>query len=398
MNWEGIHNVYFIGIGGIGMSALARYCCTRNLKVAGYDRTKTALTERLAAAGCAIHYEEAVDQIPLDFDRAHTLVVVTPAIPVAHAEWRYFREKGFNILKRAQLLGLITRQTTCLAVAGTHGKTTISAMLGYLLDRAGIEATAFLGGVAMDYDSNLILNEGTITVVEADEYDRSFLQLDPAIACITSMDADHLDVYRDVAGLEAGFAAFAAKLKPDCLLVKRGLPLEGLTYGADGQADYQPQRIQMQDSRYHFDLKTPSRLIPGWTSPLPGLYNLENALAALALIDMLGVDLAGLQSVLREFKGIKRRFSIHYDDGKRVYIDDYAHHPEAIRVLLRTLRNCYPGKRITGVFQPHLYSRTRDFMAAFAEVLSQLDSLLLLDIYPAREKPIEGGECYLPAG
>lgn len=390
MNWHSLHNVYFIGIGGIGMSALARYFRASALEVAGYDRTRTPLTEQLTAAGCRIHYEEAVDQIPEDLDPAHTLVVVTPAIPAEHAEWRYFRDRGFTLLKRAEVLGQISRHSTCLAVAGTHGKTTTSALLGYLLDKAGTGATAFLGGIAMDYDSNLILNQEELTVVEADEYDRSFLQLQPAIACITSMDADHLDFYGDGTKLKESFAAFAAKLKADQLLVKRGLPLLGLSYSIDEAADYQARGVQMRKGCYHFDLKTPSRCIPGWESPLPGRYNLENALAALAMADLLGVDVASLQPSLRAFKGVQRRFSIHHADEKHVYIDDYAHHPEAIRVFLESVRERYPNKRITGIFQPHLYSRTRDFMDDFAQVLAQFDQLLLLEVYPAREQPIPG--------
>lgn len=390
MNWKTIHNVYFIGIGGIGMSALARYCLAHSLSVAGYDRTETPLTRALVSAGCFIHYQEDVDQIPSNFHPARTLVVVTPAVPDTHAEWRYFKDKGFKILKRAELLARITQDTRCLVVAGTHGKTTTSAVIGYLLDRAGAGATTLLGGIAEDYQSNLIFNEGSLTVVEADEYDRSFLALHPTFACITSMDADHLDCYEDLTDLQSAFNSFAAKLRPDSLLVRQGLPLEGLTYAVECTADYQARHLRIEDGKYRFDFKTPSRTVPGWTSPLPGLYNLENVLAALALIDICGVDVSGLQPFLRRFKGVQRRFSIHYDDRKRVYVDDYAHHPEAIRLLIRALRERYPGKRITGVFQPHLYSRTRDFMDDFAYVLSQLDRLLLLDIYPAREQPIPG--------
>ncbi len=390
MRWDSIHKLYFIGIGGIGMSALARYFLARSFRVAGCDRRETALTRQLASAGCSVHYGEDVDQIPRDFDVSDTLVVTTPAIPRAHAVWCHFRDGGFRIWKRAQLLGHITENTRCLAVAGTHGKTTTTALLGYVLDRARVGATSFLGGIAENYRSNLILNPGDITVVEADEYDRSFLQLRPAIACVTSMDADHLDTYETAAGVQRAFQAFVSGLDPARLVIQKGLPFKGLTYSTLESADYEAQNIRIQERGYRFDLKTPSRVVSDWIWPLPGLYNLENALAALAMADVLGVDPEGLRPLLREFKGVRRRFSVHYDDGKRIYIDDYAHHPREIDSFLSAVRTCYPGKEITGVFQPHLFSRTRDFIDDFARALSGLDRLLLLGVYPAREAPIEG--------
>ena len=390
MNLNQIHNVYFIGIGGIGMSALARYFQYIGKKVVGYDKTPTQLTDELQAIGLEIHFEDNINLIPTDFYVENTLVIVTPAVPVSHSEWNYFIERGFTIKKRAEVLGIITKDTYCFAVAGTHGKTTTSSILGHVLYESGVDVTAFLGGIVENYNSNLIGSGKTVTVVEADEFDRSFLHLHPNVSCITSMDADHLDIYGDAASIEESFREFAAKTPSENLYVIKGLPLEGNTIGVNNDADFSVQNIRIENGFYVFDVKTPNELVQNVKFGLPGHHNLTNALLAFAMAKSYGVSNEKIIAALASFKGVRRRFSFQIREEKLVYIDDYAHHPTEINAVHQAVRELYPGKKIIAAFQPHLFSRTKDFVDGFAESLSQFDEILLLEIYPARELPMEG--------
>ena len=392
MNLNSIHNIYFIGIGGIGMSALARYFVASGKQVAGYDKTQTELTSELETLGIDVHFEDSLDNVSKNFlDSQKTLVVYTPAIPKEHSELNYFRDNNFKVLKRSQVLGLITEGTYCLAVAGTHGKTTTTSILGHLLAECGVEVTAFLGGITENYNSNLILKGTRVSVVEADEFDRSFLTLSPDLACITSMDADHLDIYGKKEALDESFRDFAKKLKPNGkLFVKKGLPINGITYAVDEDADYSAINIRIKDGSYVFDVKTPSQHIKDFLFNLPGRHNLSNALIALAMAIELGCAPYSLASALASYKGVKRRFTYQIKTEELVFIDDYAHHPEEINAVHQAVREMYPNKEVLVVFQPHLFSRTRDFIDEFAESLSKFDSVLLLEIYPARELPIDG--------
>lgn len=390
MNLNQIHNVYFIGIGGIGMSALARYFQYIGKNVAGYDKTETQLTDELQALGLTIHFEDNINQIPKDFYSENTLVVVTPAVPASHSEWNYFVERNYTIKKRAEVLGLITKDTYCFAVAGTHGKTTTSSILGHILYESGVDVTAFLGGIVENYNSNLIGSGKTVTVVEADEFDRSFLHLHPNVSCITSMDADHLDIYGDAAHIEASFTEFAAKTDRDHLYVIKGLPLDGITIGVTPDADFSAQNIRIENGYYVFDVKTPNEVVQNVKFGLPGHHNLTNALLAFAMAKSYGVSNENISTALASFKGVRRRFSFQIREENRVYIDDYAHHPTEINAVHQAVRELYPGKKIIAAFQPHLFSRTKDFADGFAASLSQFDEILLLDIYPARELPMEG--------
>lgn len=390
MNLERIHNVYFVGIGGIGMSALANYFKSNGKNVAGYDRVSTKITESLQQMGIAVHYDDSVDLIPLAFKNSQdTVVVYTPAIPKNNLELNYLWENHFTVLKRSEVLGLITKSTFCLAVAGTHGKTTTSTILGHILKEAGVNATSFLGGISENYKSNLILGGDEISVVEADEFDRSFLRLSPNIACITSMDADHLDIYGEKAELEKSFMDFADKVS-QTLIIRKGLPLKGLTYGIEENADYDAKNLKVEEGAYIFDVKTPTETIENIKINLPGKHNVLNAVAALAMAHIFGVSLQAIAEALLTFKGIERRFSYKIKTENLVLIDDYAHHPTEINAVVDSVREMYPTKKIAGIFQPHLYSRTRDFIDDFAASLSRFDQLILLDIYPARELPIEG--------
>ena len=390
MNLNQIHNVYFIGIGGIGMSALARYFQYIGKNVVGYDKTPTQLTEELQAIGLEVHFEDNISLIPTDFYIENTLVIVTPAVPVSHSEWNYFIERGYNIKKRAEVLGIITKDTYCFAVAGTHGKTTTSSILGHVLYESGVDVTAFLGGIVENYNSNLIGSGKTVTVVEADEFDRSFLHLHPNISCITSMDADHLDIYGDAASIEESFREFAAKTSSENLFVIKGLPLQGNTIGVNTDADFSAQNIRIENSFYVFDIKTPIEVVQNVKFGLPGHHNLTNALLAFAMAKSYGVSNEKIIAALSSFKGVRRRFSFQIREEKLVYIDDYAHHPTEINAVHQAVRELYPGKKIIAAFQPHLFSRTKDFIDDFAVSLSQFDEILLLDIYPARELPMEG--------
>jgi len=388
VNLKSIHNVYFVGIGGIGMSAIARYFAVNGKKVAGYDIAASQITKDLEDLGVEIHFEDAVKNIPISFlNKEKTLVVYTPAIPKNHSEFNYLLDNKFTVLKRAQILGKITEATFCLAVAGTHGKTTTSAILGHIMSE--VKATSFLGGMAENYNSNLILGAAEISVVEADEFDKSFLQLSPNIACITSMDADHLDIYENPEALIAGFIEFSNKVS-DTLIVAKGIPLQGLTYAINEDSDYTAFNLKIEKGIYIFDVKTPSSEIKNIEFQLPGKHNVMNALAALAMADVYGIPLEKIKYYLATFKGVKRRFSYKIKTENFVLIDDYAHHPTEINAVENAVREMYPNEKILVVFQPHLFSRTRDFVEDFAAALAKFDEILLLDIYPAREMPISG--------
>ena len=391
MNLNQIHNVYFIGIGGIGMSALARYFKFIGKNVAGYDKTPTHLTDELKAEGIAIHFDDMVELIALPFlNKENTLVVVTPAVPKAHLQWNYFLQNGFEVKKRAEVLGIITKDTYCFAVAGTHGKTTTSSILGHVLYESGLDVTAFLGGIVENYNSNLIGSGKTITVVEADEFDRSFLHLHPDMACVTSMDADHLDIYGDTASIEASFREFADKVADKSkLFVNNGLSLDGVTVGVNS-GQFSAVNIRIENGWYVFDVQTPYELIQDVRFGLPGHHNLTNALLALAMARTYGVPSEDIKRALASFKGVKRRFSYQIKKQGLVYIDDYAHHPTEINAVYQAVSELYPDEKVLAVFQPHLFSRTRDFADGFAKSLSAFENVVLLDIYPARELPIEG--------
>ncbi|WP_396172574.1 UDP-N-acetylmuramate--L-alanine ligase [Flavobacterium sp.] len=391
MNLNQIHNVFFIGIGGIGMSALARYFKLIGKNVSGYDKTPSTLTDELMASGMSIHFEDRIDLIPADFYIENTLVVITPAVPSTHSQWNYFLERDFTVKKRAEVLGIITKDTYCFAVAGTHGKTTTSSILGHILYESGADVTSFLGGIVENYNSNLIGSGKTITVVEADEFDRSFLYLHPNMACVTSMDADHLDIYGDSSAIEASFLEFANKVtNKDFVLVPKGVPLKGKTIAINQEADFQAHNIRIENSEYVFDVQTPVETIVNIKFSLPGRHNLMNALMALAMAKTYGTPTADIVKALRSFKGIKRRFSFQIKTDNLVYIDDYAHHPTEINAVHQAVTELYPNQKVLAVFQPHLFSRTRDFADDFAKSLSAFDEVLLLDIYPARELQMEG--------
>ncbi|WP_291104756.1 MULTISPECIES: UDP-N-acetylmuramate--L-alanine ligase [unclassified Flavobacterium] len=391
MNLNQIHNVYFIGIGGIGMSALARYFKAIGKNVSGYDKTETQLTKELQQRGIAIHFEDNIDLIPADYYLENTLVITTPAVPMHHSEWNYFIERDFEVKKRAEVLGIITKDTFCFAVAGTHGKTTTSGILGHILFQSGVDVTAFVGGIVENYNSNLIGNGKTITVVEADEFDRSFLHLHPNIACVTSMDADHLDIYGDKSAIEASFVEFADKVEDKSkLFITKDLPIKGVTCAVNEDANFTAFNIKIVNSQYVFDVRTPSETILNLEFGLPGKHNLMNALMALAMAKTFGIPNEDIANALRSFKGIKRRFSYQIKTENLVYIDDYAHHPTEINAVHQAVRELYPDKKVLAIFQPHLFSRTRDFADDFARSLAAFDEVILLDIYPARELPMEG--------
>ena len=373
------------------MSALARYFQNIGKNVSGYDKTPTILTNELIAAGMNIHFEDNINLIPADYYVENTLVIITPAVPVSHSEWNYFLERDYLVKKRAEVLGIITKDTFCFAVAGTHGKTTTSSILGHILYESGADVTAFLGGIVENYHSNLIGNGKTVTVVEADEFDRSFLHLHPDIACVTSMDADHLDIYGDKSAIEDSFREFADKVEDkNNLFVPKGLPLEALTIGIDEESTYKAFNIRIEKGFYVFDVLTPTEIIKDLQFGLPGRHNLMNALMALAMAKTYGTPTESIAKALASFKGIQRRFSYQIKTDNLVYIDDYAHHPTEINAVHQAVRELYPNEKVLAIFQPHLFSRTKDFADDFAKSLSQFDEILLLDIYPARELPMEG--------
>ena len=377
------------------MSALARYFNSKGLEVAGYDKVATPLTDQLIEEGIDIHFVDDTLQLPSwahDFSE-EVMVVYTPAIPADHNELNFLKSLGYKLFKRSEVLGMITRESVTVAVAGTHGKTTTSSLLAHIFTETKFGCNAFLGGIATNYDSNVLLDsKSNTTVVEADEYDRSFLTLYPDVAIVTSMDADHLDIYGSKDYLEESFNLFIDQIKDGGKLIRKAnLPLDsGITYSIEEEADYQALNVHVSEGRYQFDLKHPNGLIENVTVGLPGSHNVENAIAAFAVAAEMGVDLDLLVGALASFEGVKRRFEYHIKTSKLVYIDDYAHHPEELRACIQSVKELYPDKKITGIFQPHLYSRTRDFADGFAETLAELHEVILLDIYPARELPIEG--------
>ena len=384
-------NIFFIGIGGIGMSALARYFHSVGKSVYGYDKTSTELTRELEKMGMSIHYTDDLNNIPSSLTKENTLVVITPAVPKSHSEWNYFIDNGFEIKKRSEVLGLITKDTYCFAVAGTHGKTTTSSILGHILYQSGVDVTAFVGGIVENYHSNLIGNGKTVTVVEADEFDRSFLRLHPDMACINSMDADHLDIYGDKSHIEESFLEFADKIQDKTkLFAPTEVALQATKIGFSDSDAFQAKNIRIENGAYVFDVKTKEANIKDIRFHLPGKHNLSNALMALSMAKTYGVSDENIKRALASFKGIERRFSYKIKTDDLVLIDDYAHHPTEINAVYAAVKELYPNKKNVAVFQPHLFSRTRDFLDEFATSLSQFDEVILLDIYPARELPIEG--------
>lgn len=385
-----ITHVYFIGIGGIGMSALARYLHEQGKVVAGYDRVITSLTKQLEDEGIDIHYDDNFNSIPQEFkDKSTAQVIFTPAIPSTMDELVRFRESEIPIIKRAQLLGQISKTMTCLAVAGTHGKTTTSAILAHLLYKTGVKVTVFCGGILEEFKTNYLSTGTDVMVVEADEFDRSFMQLSPDIAGITAMDADHLDIYGDVATFEKTFHDFAGLLVDKTLIVNEHVAIQGIQVGLE-KGKYQAVNVVIAGGAYHFDLQIDDQIHSGFCLQLPGKHNLSNALLALAMAIEYGVNIEKLKLALVAFKGVERRFTYQINNDDRVLIDDYAHHPTEINAVYQAVKEMYPKEEVLAIFQPHLFSRTRDFMEEFAVSLAQFDKLALLDIYPARELPIEG--------
>jgi len=395
-----IKQVYFLGIGGIGMSALARYFASQGITVSGYDRTQTELTLLLENEGIAIHYQDNPDQLPVDLNTADSLIVYTPAIPTDHHELKFLLDKGFTLHKRAEVLGIICNSHRTIAISGTHGKTSVSTMTAHIMKTSSLGCAAFLGGISKNYQTNLLLDSSGSPwiVAEADEFDRSFLQLIPNLAVITSMDADHLDIYGSHQKVIESFQLFANKIKPGgILLMKKGLPLNTnpgniniYTYSITESADYCALNIELKNGFYQFDLSTPTLYIKSLGLNFPGLLNVENAVAASALALMAGVNEEELRQALASYQGVKRRFDIQLNNGTYVLIDDYAHHPEELKATIESVKNIYKDKIVTGIFQPHLFSRTKDFATGFANSLDLLDEVVLLDIYPARELPMEG--------
>lgn len=380
-------NFYFIGIGGIGMSALARYFFANGKTVSGYDKTATKLTSSLVSEGIDITFEDVIDEKIKNLDKENTLVIYTPAIKKLGI-LDYFASESFEILKRAKVLGMITENTDCIAVAGTHGKTTTSTLIAHLCKEANLPSSAFLGGISENLKSNFDYNGNQISVVEADEYDRSFLNLSPDWAVVTSIDADHLDIYGDRFHIEEGFRQFAALVENDNqLFVRKGIAIgrNHKTYAVNEEADYYSDNIREIGDKIYFDFHTPTEEIEGFIWEIPGIHNVENATVALAILSNLGVDFEKLKKGIFNFKGIKRRYTKHSFANGKIYIDDYAHHPTELNAVIGSVKTFYPNKKLLVVFQPHLFSRTRDFAEDFARSLEQADELLLLEIYPARE-------------
>jgi UDP-N-acetylmuramate--alanine ligase len=392
---DDIKKIYFVGIGGIGMSALARYFLSRGVAVSGYDRSSTPLTRELETAGIKVHYEENVDIIPKDTD----VVVYTPAIPAMHAELVYYREHNYTVVKRSDILQWITESSFNICIGGTHGKTTVTSMTAHLLRHSGYGCNAFLGGIAANYNTNFWSSERNVVVVEADEYDRSFLKLVPDIAVVTAMDPDHLDIYGTPEEVEKAFVQFSQKVKPGgCLVTKYGLSREAefsaahhYTYDLDNErAAVHAARIVVENGSYRFDVVCRDWTIKDVVLHMGGLHNIENSLAAITIAKYLGIDDDKIKAAVADFKGVHRRFEYALKDEQHVLIDDYAHHPEELRALLSGVRSIFPNEKITLVFQPHLFSRTKDLADGFAKSLDMADEVILLPIYPARELPMEG--------
>ncbi len=391
-----MENVYFIGIGGIGMSAIARYFKFKGLNVSGYDRTPSELTAELQKEGIPVHYEDDPSAVPDDVDK--TLVIYTPAVPAELKELQYVNEKGYRVVKRSKALGEISAGQTCLAVAGTHGKTTTSTLVAHILTESGKGCSAFLGGISKNYGTNMLMSHTPIVVAEADEFDRSFLQLHPTIAAITAMDADHLDIYGDLEHMQEAYREFASQIK-EVLILKYGCPVSQdrtrakiYTYHFDdARADFHSTNLRLDtDGHYTFDLVYPGGTLTDIRVGTLGWLNVENSIAAAAICLCYGIDAQKVRHAIGSFLGAQRRLDEHINTPGLTYIDDYAHHPAELRSAITSIRQIFPGRKITGVFQPHLYTRTRDFAPEFAEALSLLDKLILLDIYPAREEPIPG--------
>ena len=391
-----LKNVYFLGIGGIGMSAIARWYKFRGYEVSGYDRTPSPLTASLEAEGIGVHYEDDPSRIPSD--KASTLVVYTPAVPAELSEMQFVLANGYKVVKRARALGEITRDQTCLAVAGTHGKTTTSTLIAHILTESGDGCSAFLGGISKNYGTNLLMSHNPTVVAEADEFDRSFLQLHPDIAVITAMDADHLDIYGDLEHVQEAFREFASQVH-ETIILKYGLPIKGNQVSAriftyhfdDPRADFHSTNLRLDDSgHYTFDLAYPGGTLKDIRCGTLGWVNVENSIAAAAACLCHGADGQKVRHAIGSFKGAMRRLDERVNRPGLVYIDDYAHHPAELSSAISSIRGIFPGRKITGIFQPHLFTRTRDFAPEFAAALSGLDKLILLDIYPAREEPIPG--------
>jgi UDP-N-acetylmuramate--alanine ligase len=394
------NNIYFIGIGGIGMSNLARYFLSKNKKVGGYDRTETLLTETLSKEGALVHYEDSITQIPDHFkDKNDTLIVFTPAVPASHSELNWFKDNGFKVIKRAQLLGEITRSSKAICIAGTHGKTTVSSMTAHLFRQSHVDCNAFLGGILKNYDTNLLLSgKSNVTVAEADEYDRSFHWLTPEIAIITSADPDHLDIYGDEQSYRESFEKFTSLIKPGGhLILKKGVAVtpnvndrvKVWTY-SENEGDFHAENIRSGNGETVFDLVSPIENIQDISLGVPVRINIENGIAAIAAAQLSGVTAEEIRRAMSSFEGVRRRFDYRIKSNQIVYIDDYAHHPNELKAAIESIKSLYPNKKVTAVFQPHLYSRTRDFANEFASSLSLLEDVILLDIYPARELPLEG--------
>jgi UDP-N-acetylmuramate--L-alanine ligase (EC 6.3.2.8) len=398
MKLEDFKNIYFVGIGGIGMSAIARYFHSIGKNVFGYDRTSTKLTGELIEEGINITFEDDLDTIPNEFlNKENTLVVFTPAIPKDHQQLSYFRLNSFTIMKRSQVLGLLSDDLNGIGIAGTHGKTTVSTITAHIFNKSKMGCNAFLGGISRNYQSNLLVSKDSPWVIlEADEFDRSFLQLHPKIALITSMDADHLDIYGDKSELVKSFQEYAGQIKQDGILVyKKGLHIEDIevekyTYSLNEVADFYAKNLTLVEGFYQFDLVHPYGVFEKLKFSYPGKINVENAIGACSVAILGGVEEDEIRTALSSFEGVRRRFDYQIRKDNLVFIDDYAHHPKELKESISSVRDIYPNKKITGIFQPHLYTRTRDFAEGFAKSLSLLDEVILLDIYPARELPIEG--------
>lgn len=396
MKIEDFKHIYFLGIGGIGMSALARYFHVNKFTVSGYDKTESELTHTLTQEGINIHYQDKGKELLQELDKATTLVIFTPAVNKNLCELRALEEAEYTMIKRSKALGLLTQSSKGLGVAGTHGKTTTSSLLAHVLQQSPLGCNAFLGGISSNYNSNLILHPTSeYTVVEADEFDRSFLQLKPFASIITSTDADHLDIYGDAETLKENFQDYCDLTSPDGLLIQQvdtevKAPGKSLTYAVNQKAKCYSDKLRYADGKFLFDYHFQNKTWENIELGIPGIHNAENATAIIALCQFLGLNEEEIRKGLASFKGVKRRFEYHIKTDNRIYIDDYAHHPTEVKALLKSIELLYPGKKIIGIFQPHLFSRTQDFMDEFAAELSRLDELILLPIYPAREEPIPG--------